>query len=125
MTGSAHILVAEDEDSVRAFVIRALSEAGYTVTGVRNGQLALERLMNGSTYDLLLSDIVMPELDGIALALKVGKEFPDLPILLMSGYAEERQRAHNLEVLSQDVLAKPFTLRDLLDRVAAALAPKG
>jgi DNA-binding response OmpR family regulator len=62
----------------------------------------------------LLTDIVMPNLDGIALALKVAKEHPSMPVLLMTGYAAERQRAHNLDVLIHDVITKPFTLREIL-----------
>ena len=57
----------------------------------------------------------MPELDGITLALKVSSDFPDMPILLMTGYAAERQRAHNLDVLIHDVITKPFTLRQICD----------
>ena len=59
---------------------------------------------------MLLNDIVMPELDGIALALKVSRDWPDMPIVLITGYAEERQRAHNLEALVHSVVSKPFVL---------------
>ncbi len=73
-------------------------------------------------FDLLLSDIVMPGLDGIALALKAGKDYPAMKILLMSGYATERQRAHNLEALAHRVVAKPFTLAEICAAVATTLA---
>ena len=63
----------------------------------------------------------MPIMDGIALSLKVAKEFPDLKILLMTGYAAERQRAYNLDDLIQDVIAKPFTLSEICDKVENAL----
>ena len=76
----------------------------------------------GGRFDLLLSDIVMPRLDGIALALKAGKDYPAMKILLMSGYASERQRAHNLEALAHRVVAKPFTLAELVAAVAETLA---
>ena len=80
----ARILVAEDEEDVREFVRRALSHQGHEVTAVNDGIRALEALGAGH-YDLLLTDIVMPGMDGIALALKVSKDHPELPILLMSG----------------------------------------
>ena len=102
-----HILVADDEASVRDFVERALNYAGFAVTTVEDGQQALEKLQERS-YDLLLTDIVMPELDGIALALKASKDYPEMKILMMSGYANQRQRAHNLDVLAHEVLSKPF-----------------
>jgi CheY-like chemotaxis protein len=75
-------------------------------------------------FDLMVTDIVMPGLDGIALALKAAKEYPSLKILLMTGYATERQRAHNLEALVHTVLAKPFSLKELLDQTAEALAAR-
>ena len=114
------ILVAEDDDAVREFVSRALSLQGHTVTAVTDGGRALEAL-EGQTYDLLLTDIVMPGLDGIALALKVAKAYPQLPVLLMTGYAAERQRAHNLDALISRVLLKPFTLKEICAAVAEVL----
>ena len=83
------ILIAEDDDAVREFVARALALQGHEVTAVIDGGAALEALAAGP-YDLLLTDIVMPGLDGIALALKVAKERPSMPVLLMTGYAAER-----------------------------------
>ena len=114
------ILVAEDDDAVREFVSRALTLQGHQVTAVPDGGRALEALQADS-YDLLLTDIVMPGLDGIALALKVAKSYPDLPVLLMTGYAAERQRAHNLEALISRVLLKPFTLSEVCATVAEVL----
>lgn len=116
----ARILVAEDEPNVRAFIARALQISGHETTLAEDGQRALEALSEAD-YDLLLSDIVMPELDGIALALKVAQQWPDLRVLLMSGYAQERQRAHNLDVLAHAVLPKPFDLATLRETVEAAL----
>lgn len=114
------ILLAEDEAAVREFVCRALVGAGHEVVAVADGGEALEALGRGD-YDLLLTDIVMPVMDGIALALKVAAWKPDLPILLMTGYAAERQRAHNLEALVAQVLDKPFTLEGLLAAVRRTL----
>lgn len=118
------ILIAEDDDAVREFVARALALQGHEVTAVTDGGKALEALA-ASPYDLLLTDIVMPGMDGIALALKVAKNHPTLPVLLMTGYAAERQRAHNLDALICRVLLKPFTLKEVCGAVAEVLADRG
>ncbi|MBL4906990.1 MAG: response regulator [Sneathiella sp.] len=120
----ARILVAEDEAALREFVQRALAHHGHEVEAVKDGAEALHALQGKETFDLLLTDIVMPIMDGIALSLKVAKDFPDLKILLMTGYAAERQRAYNLEDLIYDVVAKPFTLSDICDKVDEALSGK-
>ena len=120
----ARILVAEDERALREFVCRALDQQGHTLTPVENGIQALAALARDE-FDLLLTDIVMPAMDGIALALKVARDNPDLPILLMSGFALERQRAHNLDALIHEVIAKPFTLREITDAVAKVLKEHG
>ena len=120
-TNKKRVLVADDEPSVRQFIERALSYAGYEVTAVADGNAALQAL-GTKAYDLLLTDIVMPDLDGIALALKVAKDYPKTKILMMSGYANQRQRAHNLDFLAHEVISKPFTLEDITQRVGAALA---
>jgi two-component system cell cycle response regulator CpdR len=117
----AKILVAEDDQAVSAFVTRALSHAGHDVVAVPDGLAALDALAADS-YELLLTDIVMPGLDGIALALKVSKEFPAMRILLMTGFSAERQRAHNLEALIHRVISKPFTLEEICSAVDEALA---
>jgi len=90
----AKILLAEDEASVSAFVARALAQQGHEVTPVGDGMAALAALAR-DRFDLLLTDILMPEIDGIALALKASEDYPAMKILLMTGYAAERQRAHN------------------------------
>ena len=114
------ILVVEDEPGVRDFVKRGLLSVGYDVVTAEDGEHALERLKEGP-FHLMATDIVMPGLDGIALALKAGKDYPDLKILLMTGYATERQRAHNLESLVHTVLAKPFSLKALIAAVEEGL----
>lgn len=116
----ARILVAEDEESVRSFVCRALEGEGHSVRGVPDGNDALQALAEES-FDLLVTDIVMPGLDGIALALKTSRDYPDLPVLLMTGYSAEQQRAHNMEELVAQVLLKPFTLRQICDAAEEAL----
>ena len=116
----AKILLAEDEVAVSAFVARALGHAGHDVKTAPDGLAAVAALA-AERFDLLLSDIVMPGLDGIALALKAGKDYPAMKILLMSGYASERQRAHNLDALAHRIIAKPFTLAEICDAVAETL----
>ena len=111
----AHILIAEDDPAVRAFVTRALAHRGHQVTGVCDGVEALEALRGGDAFELLITDIVMPGLDGIGLALQVARDRPELPVLLMTGFAAERQRAHNLDELICDVVTKPFTLKEICD----------
>jgi two-component system, cell cycle response regulator CpdR len=118
----ARILVADDDRAVAEFVRRALTHHGHDVTVVEDGLAALHALQTSSSFDLLLTDIVMPGMDGIALALKVARDHPSLRVLLMSGYAAERQRAHNLDVLIQRVISKPFTLQDLVRVVDEVLA---
>lgn len=86
------------------------------MTAVGDGMQALNALQN-QQFDMLLADIVMPQLDGIALALKASKDYPELPVLLMTGYAAERQRAHNLDALIHDVISKPFTLTEIRETV--------
>jgi CheY-like chemotaxis protein len=115
------ILIAEDDTAVREFVSRTLVDAGHDVTAMADGVQALEA-PEKDTFELLLSDIVMPELDGIALALKVSRDWPDMPILLMTGYAAERQRAHNLDALTHDVISKPFTLQQICEAADTVLS---
>ena len=119
----AKILLAEDEASVRSFVRRGLESQGHDITEACDGGEALEMLAGGN-FDLLLADIVMPVMDGIALALKALADYPDLPVLLMTGYAAEKQRAHNLDTMITDVLSKPFTLDQLIRAVRSALSDK-
>tara|TARA_R100000005_G_scaffold89219_1_gene59624 strand:+ start:8120 stop:8551 length:432 start_codon:yes stop_codon:yes gene_type:complete len=117
----ARILIAEDEAALREFISRALTYHGHEVVTVNDGADALVTLQKGRPFDLLLTDIVMPVMDGIALALKVSKDLPDLRILMMTGYAAERQRAYNLDMLIHDVIAKPFTLDEICEKVNEAL----
>ena len=119
----ARILVAEDDDNVRQFVARALEHCGYEVVEAEDGGLAAETMLaQNGRFDLLLSDIKMPVMDGIALALSVGASFPEVTIVLMTGFADQRERAHGLDALIYDVIAKPFSMAELLEKVADALA---
>ncbi|MFC4351839.1 response regulator [Fodinicurvata halophila] len=119
----AQILIAEDDLAVRSFVSRALQQKGFDVTAVGDGVQALEALQTNG-FDLLVTDIVMPGLDGIGLALRVTRDYPDLPVLLMTGYSAEQQRAYDLEELICKVLIKPFTLKQICDAVEEALAQR-
>jgi two-component system, cell cycle response regulator CpdR len=121
----AHILVAEDEDALRDLVARALSMEGHAVTTSADGAQALDLLGTAATtFDLLLTDIKMPVMDGIALALAAARDHPELPILLMTGYADQRERAHGLDALVHEVVAKPFSIAELKSAVAGALADR-
>ena len=121
----ARILVAEDDDNVRAFVTRALEMSGHEVIDASDGGLTLEiaNEHNGN-FDLLVSDIKMPVMDGIGLALAIGAQSPAMTILLMTGFADQRERAHGLDALIYDVLGKPFSLAQLIEKVNDALAGK-
>ncbi len=120
-TCSGRILVAEDDNSVRIFITRALEQAGYEVTAVEDGYMALDALKRAS-YDLLITDIIMPGMDGIALSIKATNDNPDLRVVIISGYASERQRAQNLKVPAAATLPKPFTLAEIRQHVAKAIA---
>lgn len=110
----SRILVVDDEDSLRALVARGLTLDGHVCMMAGDGAEALEILMaEKGRFDLLLTDIRMPLMDGIALALAAKQEFPDLPIMLMTGYAEQRERAKSLEAIVSEVMTKPFTIAEL------------
>ncbi|MCJ9670234.1 MULTISPECIES: response regulator [unclassified Neorhizobium] len=117
----AKILITEDEDSLRMFVARALRLDGHETHEAGDGAEGLEKLSEG-TFDLLLSDIRMPVMDGIELVHQASAKFPDLKILLMTGYAEQRERADDLVAKVIDVVQKPFALPDIRRAVASALA---
>ena len=118
----AHILLAEDDMPVRAFVRKALEMDGHSVVEAEDGSLALDALgARPGAFDLLLSDIRMPVIDGIALALMSARDHPDMPILLMTGFADQRERASELDAIVEDVITKPFTLAELRDLVRRTL----
>lgn len=117
----ARLLIAEDDEAVRAFVSRALMIDGHDVVTAEDGANALDVLAEDSKFDLLLSDIKMPVMDGIALALNVARDHDHLPILLMTGYADQRERADGLDKIVIDVVQKPFSLADIREAVKNAL----
>ncbi|MBH5386681.1 response regulator [Bradyrhizobium diversitatis] len=117
------ILIADDEDSMRQLVARAIAMDGHETVTAQDGAEALEILIReDGAFDLLLTDIQMPVMDGIALALSAARDFPDLTILLMTGFADQRERASNLNALVHDVVTKPFSVADIRTAVADALA---
>ena len=119
----SRILIAEDDEPVRALVARALLENGHDVVTAPDGGAALETLTREKgRFDLLLADIKMPVMDGIALALATARDHPDVTILLMTGYADQRERAHGLDALIYDVLPKPLTVASVRQAVNEALA---
>lgn len=119
----ANILIVEDDDSVRTFTARALAAAGHSVDTAADGEDGLERIAGCSgAYDLVLSDIRMPVMDGIEMAKKAAYAYPGLKILLMTGYAEQRERAEELSTIVVDVVQKPFTLAQIRQGVARAIA---
>ena len=117
------VLIADDEESMRALVARAIAMDGHDTVTAQDGAEALEILIRESgAFDLLLTDIQMPVMDGIALALTVARDFPKLTILLMTGFADQRERASNLDAIAHDVITKPFSVADIRTAVADALA---
>ena len=119
------VLIADDEDSMRTLVARAIAMDGHDTVTAEDGAEALEILnREQGAFDLLLTDIQMPVMDGIALALGAARDFPELTILLMTGYADQRERAHGLDALIHDVIQKPFSLPVLRAAVEEALAVK-
>ena len=104
---------------------RALGDSGHEVVTAVDGADALDIVTReGGRFDLLLTDIRMPLMDGIALALSVARDHPKIIILLMTAYADQRERAANLDALIHDVVLKPFTLAEIKAAVADALASR-
>lgn len=121
----ARVLITDDEDSMRALVARAVAMDGHEVLNACDGGEALDMLVarNGG-FDLLLTDIKMPVMDGIALALAAARDFPDMTILLMTGFADQRERASGLDAIVHDVVTKPFSIAQIRAAVAGALASR-
>jgi two-component system cell cycle response regulator CpdR len=121
----SRILIAEDEEALCAMCARALTMDGHEVKTAADGSEALDLLTReAGRFDLLLTDVRMPIMDGIALALTAARDFPNQTILLMTGYADQRERAYGLDALIHDVITKPFTLVALRAAVSEALTVK-
>jgi two-component system, cell cycle response regulator CpdR len=117
------ILLAEDDDVMRQYLVRALEKSGYSVASVDRGTAALALLEAGEPFDLLLTDIVMPELDGIELAQKAAIMRPDLRVMFITGFSAVSLKA-GLSMPNARVLSKPFHLRDLVLEVDRLFTPE-
>ena len=121
----SRVLIADDEESMRTLVARAIAMDGHDTVTAQDGAEALDILTReAGAFDLLLTDIQMPIMDGIALALSAARDFPRLTILLMTGFADQRERASNLNAIAHDVITKPFSVADIRTAVADALAAR-
>lgn len=107
------ILLAEDDDVMRQYLERALEKSGYAVVAVDRGTTALTIVESGERFDLLLTDIVMPELDGIALAQKVSVIAPETRVMFITGFSAVSLKAGQ-SMPNAKVSSKPFHLRDLV-----------
>jgi two-component system cell cycle response regulator CpdR len=115
------ILLAEDDNDMRRFLVRALCNAGYEVASFDNGRSAYERLRE-EPFELLLTDIVMPEMDGIELARRATEIDPDLKVMFITGFAAVALNAATQAPKEAKILSKPFHLRDLVNEVDRMLA---
>ncbi len=115
------ILLAEDDNDMRRFLVKALERAGYQVASFDNGASAYDRLRE-EPFSLLLTDIVMPEMDGIELARRATELDPDLRVIFITGFAAVALNADSQAPRDAKVLSKPFHLRDLVDEVEKVLA---
>src|SRR5260370_37592440 len=114
------ILLAEDDNDMRRFLVKALENAGYEVTDYDNGMSAYRRLRE-EPFELLLTDIVMPEMDGIELARRASELDPDIKIMFITGFAAVALNPDYPAPKDAKVLSKPFPLRDLPDEVRKKL----
>jgi two-component system cell cycle response regulator CpdR len=117
----ARILLAEDDDSLRTFLAAALVKAGHTVADYPDGEQALDALM-GMAFDLLLTDIVMPGIDGVELARKAADVDPAMKIVFITGFAAVALNPANQAPSKAKVLSKPFHLRELVSEVEKVMA---
>ncbi|MGD8327299.1 MAG: response regulator [Sphingomonadales bacterium] len=117
----ARILLAEDDDSLRVFLSRALERAGHEVTDVDRGTKALPHLAK-SEFDLLVTDIVMPEMDGIELAQRAATLAPKMRVMFITGFAAVALKRQAETPQQAKVLSKPFHLRDLVGEIEKILS---
>lgn len=118
------ILIAEDEADIANFLKRGLVNAGFEVSLCKNGAQALQTLENshaGNEIHLIISDIQMPVMDGIALALNVVRDMPHIPVILMTGYTNQAKRAIGIENLVVAIVEKPFELSEMLKTVRSII----
>jgi two-component system cell cycle response regulator CpdR len=118
---SAKILLAEDDNDMRRFLVNALKNAGYDVASFDNGLSAYNRLRE-EPFELLLTDIVMPEMDGIELARRATELDPDIKVMFITGFAAVALNPDNNAPREAKILSKPFHLKDLVNEVQRLLA---
>lgn len=118
----AHILIAEDDVSMLGFLRLALEKAGHTVNTHENGIDALKDLEKNNDFDLLLTDIVMPGMDGIELSQQATKLKPDLKVMFITGFSAVAVGKENFDAEKAKILSKPFHLNDLVQQVETLLA---
>jgi two-component system cell cycle sensor histidine kinase/response regulator CckA len=114
------ILLVEDEDMVRAVAERALSRAGYEVIACADGESGLSTIGRDDSFDIVVSDVVMPGMDGPTMARSIRQQLPDIPVLFMSGYAEENLR-NEIDIPNMHFIAKPFSVQAISDKVGAVM----
>ena len=117
----AKILLAEDDDSMRSFLTRSLSRVGHEVCSVSDGFEALPYIADGD-FDLLVTDIVMPGMDGLELARRISVESPGMKVIFIPGFAAVSLNSHTSRQSDAKVLSKPFHLRTLVDEIDRVLA---
>jgi two-component system cell cycle sensor histidine kinase/response regulator CckA len=125
LTGHGTILLVEDEEGLRGLNARGLTSRGYTVLEAGNGVEAIEVIeSHGGAVDLVVSDVVMPEMDGPTMATRLRERNPELKIIFVSGYAEDAFEKNLPEGAQFDFLAKPFTLKQLVAQVKETMSGK-
>ena len=115
------ILLAEDDNDMRRFLVKALQNAGYDVASYDNGHSAYNRLRE-EPFELLLTDIVMPEMDGIELARRATELDPEIKVMFITGFAAVALNPDSAAPKNAKILSKPFHLRDLVNEVQRLLA---
>jgi CheY-like chemotaxis protein len=116
---SGNVLVVDDDDDVRRVLADMVEELGFTVEPAEGGQQALNTLTSGRYFDLVLTDVAMPTMNGVELAAAVRKGWPSLPVIFASGYADLASFGEQLK--DEDVIRKPYRLEDLALRIDRAL----
>ena len=115
------IIVAEDEKHTRRALLLILGKAGYRVTTIENGKKALQKILDNNEpfkkYDLLITDVQMPELSGVELIQELEKQNINIPVLIITGYDDKREYVHDVEKICVECIEKPFEPQDLLELV--------
>jgi len=121
LSGAGTVLLVEDEDPVRLFSARALANSGYKVLEAKSGEAALEIMARGEKIDLVVTDVVMPKMDGPGLVAKLRQRHPDLKVIFISGYTEDSFRKRLGDEHEIHFLPKPFSLKQLAGKVKEVL----